>query len=219
MRKTTIAAIPILAAALLALAGCGGSTMTGAAAPKSGTVKAHPTPVESNPDVGLSSSQQPASQQQLASQPSGGKSHNTDEVSSVHGKKSKATPSTASHRNDVTPGTPNPCQLVSLPEARSMAGPEITMRVEAPLGPTCIYKGGGSEPGVTLAVETASFTQMSHQLGKRKQIVLEGRKGYCGHLGTQMLLVPLARGQLLSVAAPCRLAQRFAVKALHRLSA
>jgi hypothetical protein len=215
MRKTTIAAIAILALASLALAGCGGSSSAGSAAPKPATVKARPTPVESNPDIGLSSSQQPGAQQ---SGSSGGKSQNVDQVSSVHVQKGKATPSTTSD-NNVNSGALNPCRLVSLPEARSIAGREITTRLEAPLGPTCIYKGGGAQPGVTLAVETASFTQMSHQLGKRKQVVVEGRKGYCGHLGTQMLLVPLARGQLLSVAAPCGLAQRFAVKALQRLSA
>lgn len=64
-----------------------------------------------------------------------------------------------------------------------------------------------------------SFSRLSRQLSSRKAIVVAGRHAYCGRLGTQMLLVPLGKGELLNVTAPCAVAQRFAAYALSHLAA
>jgi hypothetical protein len=108
---------------------------------------------------------------------------------------------------------------VSLPEAATITGGAITKLIEAPLGPTCIYSGQGSSAGVTLALETESFSQATSHMTARKHVVVSGHRSVCGRLGRQMLFVPLGRYQLLNVAAPCGIAQRFAAVAVGRLSA
>jgi hypothetical protein len=112
----------------------------------------------------------------------------------------------------------NPCKLVSLPEAQTITGGAVTRLIEAPLGPTCIYNRQGTS-GITLAVETESFSQVIHQMTARQHMLINGHRSVCGRLGTQMLFVPLGRYQLLNVTAPCRIAKAFAAVALGRLSA
>jgi hypothetical protein len=113
----------------------------------------------------------------------------------------------------------NPCNLVSLAEAQSITGGAISGRIEAPLGPTCIYVHKGSNQQITLAIESLNFRQVTRQLAKRQSIVVNGRRGYCGRLGAQMLFVQLPAHRTLNVVAPCGVAQRFAAVALNRLAA
>lgn len=70
-----------------------------------------------------------------------------------------------------------------------------------------------------MTVETVSFSQVKHRLKERQATTIEGHRGYCGRLGSEMLFVPLSRTQLLNVTAPCEVATRFAAKALNRLPA
>jgi hypothetical protein len=112
----------------------------------------------------------------------------------------------------------NPCTLVSLTEAQSFTGGAVIGRVEAPLGPTCIYRAG-KKSEITLAVESMNSTQVTHHMARRQAVSVAGRQGYCGHLGTQQLLVPLSGGQTLAVSAPCAVARQFASAALSRLQA
>jgi hypothetical protein len=100
-----------------------------------------------------------------------------------------------------------------------MTGDAIAASAEAPLGPTCIYKATGSQPGVTLAVGPVASSQAARSLPHRKPVVVGDRRGYCGRLGTEQLIVPLAHGQILNVTAPCGIAQRFAAEALSHLAA
>jgi hypothetical protein len=44
------------------------------------------------------------------------------------------------------------------------------------------------------------------------------RTGYCGHFGQDMLYVPLRGDGVLSVAAPCGVAKKFAARAVQRLA-
>jgi hypothetical protein len=108
---------------------------------------------------------------------------------------------------------------VSLGEAQSITGGAIGRRVEAPLGPTCIYIRKGSPQRITLAIESLNFGQVIRQLAKRQAVVVNGRNGYCGRLGTQMLFVQLPANRTLHIVAPCGVARRFAATALNRLAA
>ncbi len=114
--------------------------------------------------------------------------------------------------------TLDPCTLVSVSEVQSITGGGFIGRVEAPLGPTCIYHVSGAPSDVTLAVEAASTAPAAHK-GVRQNISVAGHTGYCLKLGGAMLLVPLSGGRVLNVTAPCALAQRFAAAALGHLTA
>ena len=132
----------------------------------------------------------------------------------------RQTPGSSNDEESNTGAKPlNPCKLVSLSEAQAISGGAITKLNEAPLGPTCIYSGTGRAAAVTLAVESESFSQVTRPMTARKRVVISGHRSLCGRLGTQMLLVPLGRYQLLNVTAPCGIAQRFAALAVSRLSA
>jgi hypothetical protein len=108
---------------------------------------------------------------------------------------------------------------VSLSEAQAITGGAITGRIDAPLGPTCIYKVGGSKGDITLAVESMSYATVTQQMTHKNSLLVQGRHAYCGRLGAQMLFVPLTGGRVLNVTAPCAIAQRFARTALSRLAA
>jgi hypothetical protein len=141
---------------------------------------------------------------------------------SKSGKVQKARPTPSSSNDDVssTGAKPiNPCTLVSKTEAASITGEQIAASIEAPLGPTCIYMPARSRSDITLAVELQSFSQATQRLRKRTQVTVGTRRGYCGRLGTEMLFVPLAAGQVLHITAPCAVAQRFATLAISRLTA
>jgi hypothetical protein len=127
----------------------------------------------------------------------------------------------ASKDDENTTGTKplNPCQLVSLAEARAITRGAVRRATEAPLGPTCIYGGGGRAAAITLTVETERFSQATREMRARRRVTIRGRRSLCGRLGIQMLFVPLARLQLLHVTAPCGIAQRLAAVAVRRLPA
>ena len=124
----------------------------------------------------------------------------------------------ADNENTANPHVLNPCTLVSMPEAQSFTGGTVSGAVEAPLGPTCIYRPSGhSKTEITLALESNNATQLTKHLARRQQVTVSGHRAYCGHLGTQLLLVPLPDGQMLSVSAPCAVARQFAAAAMNRL--
>jgi hypothetical protein len=119
-----------------------------------------------------------------------------------------------------SPGAPlNPCTLVSRAEAEAIVGGRIQGMVEAPLGPTCIYKLRSPKKDITLAVEAIDLAQARRQLRKPNAVRVRGRRAYCGRLGAPRLFATVARGHVLSVAAPCGIAQHFAAQALRRLAA
>jgi hypothetical protein len=224
MRMKSVAALTVIGLSSAALAGCGGSSSSGdrtTQAPqgpglKAVTQKARPTPIESNPDIGRAGSQQSGARSSDSSA-----SRSIDRVGPVHNQKAHPTPATTSDdQNTASSGPPDPCRLVSLTDAQTIAGNGITTRIEAPLGPTCIYERAGKKAaGITLAVQSTSFAQATHQLHKRKLVVVSGHHAYCGRLGTEVLLVPVGSDQVLNVTAPCGVAQQFAALAFHHLGA
>jgi hypothetical protein len=189
-RNTTIMKPSTMLAALLATAlvvsGCGSSSP-----PKKPAVQAaHPTAAASNPDIGQAQAQ-------------------------VTAQKARPQPGTTNDgHGNAGPKLLHPCSLVSISQADAITGGAVIGRVEATLGPTCIYRLGSGQSDVTLAIESMSFSQVARQMKKRSSVVVGGRRGYCGTLGTQMLFLPLPRGRILNVTAPCAQAQRFAAAAL-----
>jgi hypothetical protein len=113
----------------------------------------------------------------------------------------------------------NPCSLVTLPQAQSFTGTAISSRFEAPQGPTCIYRPATAGNEITLAVESVASAQVTDHLSQRQKLTVAGRTAYCGKLGRQLLVVPLASGQMLSISAPCSVARQFAAAALVHLAA
>jgi hypothetical protein len=208
-----LAGVGVVFVAVL-LAACGGSSSQ-----QGKTEAARPTPAQSRADTG-SAGVQSTTQQHAGGSPSGAIVGGPGQGSKVV----RARPTPATSRDDTSgegaTGTKfNPCRLVSLGEAQSFTGGAIAGRVEAPLGPTCIYVPKGSAQRITLAVESLNFGQVTRQLAKRRAVVVDGRSGYCGRLGSQMLFVQLPAGRTLHIVAPCGVAQRFAATALNRLAA
>ncbi len=234
--RTTMKALAGLAGLTLAataLAGCGGSTpnnVTTVATGKS-TQQARPTPSPSNADVGSAAAQvAPATTAAHGSRHTGkpgatvssstsgavASSHATDRVARAHGVQHAR--STPSQSNDDLSNTGarglNPCTLVTASEARSITAGAVVGTLEAPLGPTCIYRSSNSKAAnITMTVESLKLSQVTHRMSKSTQFSVKSHPAYCGRLGPQMLFVPLANGQVLNVVAPCSVARQFAALA------
>lgn len=110
-----------------------------------------------------------------------------------------------------------PCTLVSRAAAQSLMGTPIIEPVEAPQGPTCIYRTQSGKRFVTLSVQTVSFKKLRAQMRGARRVDVSDKVGYCGRLGQPMLYLPLSAGRVLSISAPCALASRFAAEAVPRL--
>jgi hypothetical protein len=110
----------------------------------------------------------------------------------------------------------NPCTLVTLSEAGGMAG-SIAGLVEAPQGPTCIYKRGNSNSWITLTVERTNFSEIEHNMTNGQPFSMGSHSAVCGQLGAEALFLSLGGGRVLNVAAPCTIAKQFASMALSRL--
>jgi hypothetical protein len=111
-----------------------------------------------------------------------------------------------------------PCNLVTQAQAGTILRSAVDQPVEAPLGPTCVYRTHDRRSLVTLAVKTQSFTRAARQVSGAAPLRVGGHRAVCGKLGGPVLYVSLAHGQMLSVAGPCVAAQKFAEKAVGRLA-
>jgi hypothetical protein len=215
--KRTILSASVAAIAAGVLAGCGGTAGPNVAPQSSGAVQPSlKTAAQSNPDAGGSRGQTHASRGAH-----GDAGRRARSGVGRAGGVQRARPTAAVQNDDVsTTGAKgqNPCALVSTSEAEAITSHVIAGRIEAPQGPTCIYATRGSTKQVTLAVETVSFANVAHQMTKPKTVVVGGRGAYCGKLGTATLLVPLSRGRVLNVTAPCAIARQFAATALSRIA-
>lgn len=110
-----------------------------------------------------------------------------------------------------------PCNLVTQSEAGRIVGARMREPLEAPQGPTCIYRSEAGKSFVTVAVQTVEFTKLRPQLRQPQRVDLSGRTAYCGQYGQPMLYLPLSRGRVLTIAGPCRVARQFAAAALRQL--
>ncbi len=111
-----------------------------------------------------------------------------------------------------------PCTLVSRDQAQSILGGPVAAPVEAPQGPTCIYRSKDGKRFVTLVVQSRSVRDLRSELARPKAVAVAGSKGFCGEKGRPTLYVPLSAQRVLSVAAPCATAKLFADRALRRLT-
>lgn len=112
----------------------------------------------------------------------------------------------------------DPCTLVTVSEAESITGGTIANPVEAPQGPTCIYKLSGSKSWITLSVESRTDIAKLTGLMKNAQKFSVGTdSGTCGQLDTDNLFLSLTGGRVLHVTAPCAIAEKIATTAVGRL--
>lgn len=112
----------------------------------------------------------------------------------------------------------NPCTLLTVSQAEAITGRTIATPVEAPQGPTCIYKLTGSKSWITLSLETRKDFAKLRGLMRNGQSVNEGSdSGACGQLGSDNLFLPLTGGGVLHVTASCAIAKQIAAAAVHRL--
>jgi len=112
----------------------------------------------------------------------------------------------------------SPCNLVSKAQAKAITGRAIEDVVEAPQGPTCIYRGKQDQAGyVTLAVQTQPFAAMKNALRRRQAVDVGAQAAYCGTSGRPVLFAQVDEHRVLSVSAPCAIAKRFAKTAIARL--
>lgn len=110
-----------------------------------------------------------------------------------------------------------PCNLVTRSQAEAIIGGRIRPPIEAPQGPTCIYRSTSGDRFTTLEVQRLDFDTVRRRLRGRQRVVVSGRTAYCGTIGRPMLYVPVSGGRVLSVSGPCGIARRFAAKAAPRL--
>jgi hypothetical protein len=110
-----------------------------------------------------------------------------------------------------------PCNLVTKSQARAIVGAPVRDPLEAPQGPTCIYRTTKGKGFVTVAVQSLSFKKLKPRLRQSRRVTVSRRTAYCGQYGQAMLYVPLSGGRVLSVAGPCPVARRFAAAAVQRV--
>lgn len=121
-------------------------------------------------------------------------------------------------KQDKNPGSRfTPCGLVSEGQARAIMGSPVEEPLEAPQGPTCIYRSRDGKDFVTLALQTADFSDLKGKMRSREGIEVGGRPAYCGNHGQPMLYLSLPGSRVLSVAGQCDTARRFAARALTQL--
>lgn len=130
---------------------------------------------------------------------------------------SQADSGTASSGTTSAAGQINPCTFVSKTDAQTIIGKPIAAPQEAPLGPTCIYQPTDASASVTLAVESIDFAKLRPLIRKQVRVTVAGYTAYCGDYGRPTTFVPLSRGRVLNVTAPCSVGVRLAEKALPGL--
>jgi hypothetical protein len=146
----------------------------------------------------------------------------------------EGTSSGRSNEGQASTGTPNyqklverqtakpqsrftPCNLVTRAEAKAILGAPVQAPLEAPQGPTCVYRSTSSASFITVAVQARSFDELRKDMRARVPVEVGGRPGYCGTYGQPMMVVSLAQGRVLSIGAPCDVARKFAARGVARL--
>jgi hypothetical protein len=113
----------------------------------------------------------------------------------------------------------SPCNLVSQNRAEAILGSGIRTPLEAPQGPTCIYRTTNNKYFVTVSVQQARYASVRKQVHKPTATSVGGHTAYCGTLGQPMLYVPLSGTRLLTITGgPCNVAKAFAATAVQKLT-
>jgi hypothetical protein len=238
MRYLSLIAVP--AAAALLLGGCGGSDSTQQAALGSpqhpmvgqsqGSSPAAPTADARKKAAAVAKTNEAAASGTGSAKPDkraalDGKPVTTAPKPSADGEPTAATSGTASpdyesllKQKSAPKGTNfSPCNLVSRKRAEVILGGAIQAPLEAPQGPTCIYRSKSGKSFVTVAVQQMRYAKLAKQVTKPVRLGVEGHAAYCGTLGREMLYLPLSGTRLLTIAAPCSVAKAFAATAVQKL--
>src|SRR5512132_1814816 len=112
-----------------------------------------------------------------------------------------------------------PCNLVTKAQAQAIVGLPLRDPLEAPRGPTCIYRSRNGKSLITLAVQSLAFSELKRRVRDRRQVDVANRAAFCGTLGAPVVYVALSKRRVLSVAARCDVGRRFAITAVRRLDA
>ena len=113
-----------------------------------------------------------------------------------------------------------PCNLVTAAQARAIVGAPMLDPIEAPQGPTCIYRARNGKSFVTVAVQSIDFKKkVKPHLKLRQRVAVSSHTAYCGTYGQPMLYLPLSGGRVLAVGAHCAVAKQFAIRAVRQLPA
>jgi Protein of unknown function (DUF3558) len=191
--RRLLACLLVLAGAGLALSACGGDAGTAASAP--GT--------DANPLVGNIQAEDKAKARvnEAAAAPT-----------AAPGYQGLLEKQTKQPKSGFTP-----CNLVTPGQAQAILGGPIRAPLEAPQGPTCIYRTRTGAGYATLSVQSLDLAAIRKNLRDARTISVAGRRAYCGVLGQPMLYAGLRDGRVLAVAARCRVARQFASRAVPRL--
>ena len=106
---------------------------------------------------------------------------------------------------------------VARAEASTILGQAVAEPQSVLQGPSCLYRVKGRERVVALSVAPGSISTIQRRGRDVIKLRLRNRAGFCVNYGRPKVIVPLTRGRLLSVAAPCQIAARFASVALPRI--
>jgi hypothetical protein len=111
----------------------------------------------------------------------------------------------------------SPCAYVTKKQAQQIVGSALLDPVEAPQGPTCVYRDRGGATFITVGVQDGGFSALRDDVRRLRRVSVADRRAYCGVYGAPMLFLPLAGGRVLSVTAQCEVAMEFARSAVPRL--
>jgi hypothetical protein len=227
----TIATIAVLCCAVSILTGCGGSKPSHAASTTSTTTTTHASAPQSAPqgdaDVGDAAPQvkphkHPALGVDQSHGARAGHAQHSHRVKIVKaGGVHHARPSNQPDDDQSSTGAKglNPCTLVSHAQAQTATGTALHEGIEAPLGPTCIFRPRGAGAEITLALELAKLGQASQALHAPRRFTIEGRAAFCAQGPQHTLVLSVRPGQVLTVTAPCKAAVRLASIVVGRLTA
>jgi hypothetical protein len=112
-----------------------------------------------------------------------------------------------------------PCNLVTAAQAGAILGAPVRAPVEALQGPTCIYQTRDGDGFVALAVQATPFDRLKRNMRSLRRVRVSDHAAYCGTYGQSMLYLPLSKGRVLSISAPCGIARGFAARAMRQLTA
>jgi hypothetical protein len=112
-----------------------------------------------------------------------------------------------------------PCNLVTKAQAQAIVGLALRDPLEAPRGPTCIYRSRDGKRLITLAVQPLDFAKLKRGIHRRQTASVANRRAFCSTLGAPVLYVELPKRRVLSVAARCDVGRQFAMAAVRRFDA
>lgn len=212
-KETAIRFRRALAIALALTAACALAACSGSASSPAGNASAD------HGGVQLAALQNPLANSKGAQSGSGYIVSSSDPITATTNKPSVARYPTGPDNDEVstTGADPiRPCSFVSGSEARAITGNAV--QVSAGMqGPTCIYEMRRAHRQVTVAVQPTRIAGLRRHARSATRASVRGRTGWCLRYGSTSLAVPLSGGRMLSVSAPCKLAKRFASRALGRV--